>query len=233
MQGLRGERLLAAWERGQTLREPWRALALLEAAGAGGSQAEWAQLPLAERNAQLMRVRVMTFGPQVEAFAECDACGEPLEFEVSAEALALPAAAAAQSEGRGARAVNSADLAAALESGASEDARAVLMERTLGVDVRGLDGPARAAYEAEFERWNAAAEMRCVLQCAACGARQISDFDIASFLWREVAQAARRMLAEVHRLARAYGWSEQAVLELSDARRNAYLDLLNQETVSA
>ena len=45
-----------------------------------------------------------------------------------------------------------------------------------------------------------------------------------AFLWDEVDVRARRLLDEVHALAGAYGWSEQRILALSEARRRAYLD---------
>ena len=53
------------------------------------------------------------------------------------------------------------------------------------------------------------------------------DLDIAGFVWREVALAARRLLTEIHRLARAYGWSQQAIAAMSTPRRAAYLEMLD------
>ncbi len=236
MRALSGERMLTAWERGRELREPWRALALLETAGVerdgeAAARGPLMELPLGERNGLLLDVRVLTFGRRLEGFAVCSACGAELEFAIDAGALRLPAATtAAEASGR---AANSADLAAATEAADADEARAVLLERTLGVDVRAMDAAERGMWEEAFARLNAAAETECVLRCEACGAREFADFDIAGFLWREVAQGARRLLAEVHRLARAYGWSERAVLRMSAARRNAYLVLLNDELESA
>ncbi len=54
---------------------------------------------------------------------------------------------------------------------------------------------------------------------------QVLDLDIGRFLWREVSVAARRMLAEVHLLASAYGWAERDILALCPVRRAAYLEL--------
>jgi hypothetical protein len=76
-----------------------------------------------------------------------------------------------------------------------------------------------------FAELHAAAEVGCVIDCPACGTHQVLDLDIGRFLWREVSVAARRMLAEVHLLASAYGWAERDVLALSPARRAAYLEL--------
>jgi hypothetical protein len=65
------------------------------------------------------------------------------------------------------------------------------------------------------------------LNCPACTHRWAAIFDIASFLWREIDTWARRTLREVHRLARAYGWTEAEILALSGTRRRLYLELVN------
>ena len=46
------------------------------------------------------------------------------------------------------------------------------------------------------------------------------------YLWRRVVAEARRLLREVHIIARAYGWSSEAVLALSPARRAAHIALI-------
>ena len=68
--------------------------------------------------------------------------------------------------------------------------------------------------------------MRLALRCDACGHEWVSPFDIGAFLLREVEAWAEGLLREVHALARAYGWSERAILDLSARRRRAYLDLV-------
>ena len=50
--------------------------------------------------------------------------------------------------------------------------------------------------------------------------------DIGEFFWRELTVQAKRLLREVHLLARGYGWREADVLALHPRRRQAYLDLL-------
>jgi hypothetical protein len=52
-------------------------------------------------------------------------------------------------------------------------------------------------------------------------------FDIGAFLWEEIAAQARRLLREVHTLARAYGWREADILVMSAARRQAYLEMVS------
>jgi hypothetical protein len=54
----------------------------------------------------------------------------------------------------------------------------------------------------------------------------VATFDAGSLLWEEIDARARALLAEVHQLAAAYGWSEGQILALSDRRRAVYLDLV-------
>jgi hypothetical protein len=54
-------------------------------------------------------------------------------------------------------------------------------------------------------------------------------FDIVSFLWREIASAAQRLLQEVHLLASVYSWHEANILSMSPQRRNAYLQLIMEQ----
>jgi hypothetical protein len=63
------------------------------------------------------------------------------------------------------------------------------------------------------------------LICAACGHPWQAALDIVSYLGREIAYEARRLLGDVHRLASAYGWREADILAMSPARRRAYLEM--------
>jgi len=239
MHALDDERILTAWERGSERPEPWRALALLEVALPERDAGGLAALPLAERNALLLRLRAITFGRRMEGFAVCPECGAQLEFALTTEDVegALHAAEEEawleQDTEMRMRPVNTRDLAAAMNAGNEAEARALLLARTVTPQEMEsfAEEPIQSAecsdWLARFERINASSEIRCVLTCAACGRRPVLDLDIARFLWREVAVAARRLLAEIHRLARAYGWSEQAIMAMSATRRARYLEMLD------
>ena len=77
----------------------------------------------------------------------------------------------------------------------------------------------------EPESRERAAETRLSLDCAACGSSWTEFLDVAAFVWAEFEAAARRLLIDVADLARAFGWSEQEILNLSEIRRGAYLAL--------
>jgi hypothetical protein len=127
----------------------------------------------------------------------------------------------------GMRPADSADLAASMGIASEEEARELLLARTLGIEVVDLVRSDRTDWMDRFDRLNDSAEIRCVLPCVHCGAQTALDFDAAGFVWREVQVAARRLMAEIHRLASAYGWSEKAVVRMSAERRAAYLEMLN------
>jgi len=69
------------------------------------------------------------------------------------------------------------------------------------------------------------ADIQFVLDCPACGHHWSLGFDIASFLLGELQVWAYRLLQDVHRLARAYGWSESDIVGLSPTRRQLYVEM--------
>ena len=80
-----------------------------------------------------------------------------------------------------------------------------------------------AAVEAELDALDPGAAPSVELDCPDCGRRWSAPFELAEFVWSEVDRFARRVLSDVHTLARAYGWREPDVLALSPARRSFYL----------
>jgi hypothetical protein len=65
--------------------------------------------------------------------------------------------------------------------------------------------------------------------CPECGHVHAVRFDVQRFfLGRLVAERAQRA-AEIHRLARGYGWSLSEILSLPRARRRDYVELVERE----
>lgn len=232
MHALTGERLLIAWERGRENAEPWRALQLLETALPDETPSSLAAQPLARRNALLFELHRISFQDHLDGFTICRRCGAQLEFSISTwqleEQLQIPGEEAWEEEAHTwrMRPATTADLIAALEAGDDAGAQATLLTRTVTrSDAEEFDSP-QPGWLARFERLNASAEIRCAFECNCCGAAEVLDLDIERYLWREVSVAARRLLAEVHTIARAHGWSEQSILSMTSARRTAYLEML-------
>ena len=234
MEALAGQQLLTAWELSRTLPEQEAVLSLLALAWPERSIDELALLPLGERNALLLELRAALFGPRMEGFAICPECGAELELIVDPRALAQglrsePAGASEEIGGYCMRPVNSVDLMASSHAAGEEQARGILLARSLGLEGHELAqlGESDAALAERFDRMNASAEIRVRLECAVCRDRPVLDLDIARFLLREVAAAARRLMVEIHELASAYGWSEAAIASMSAVRRAAYLEMLS------
>lgn len=85
---------------------------------------------------------------------------------------------------------------------------------------------AEAPLLAEMARIDPLADPQLALSCEACGEHFTVAFDIAAFLWREIEAWSARLLADVHTIASAYGWSEAEILALPPTRRQVYIDLV-------
>jgi hypothetical protein len=243
MRALEGELLLAAWEAGARDDELRRPLALLAAALPATPLAALSAMPVAGRDLELLRLRALTFGPELAMLGTCPACGERLEFTLDAGELAARLEAVARTgpaewteDGQRyrLRLVTTDDLLATLAVPDSDEAQALLLARCVEqipdhdserAGLYPLRSPYSPSLVKRFEELHADAELRCALDCPACSARHVHDFDIARFLWREVTVAAQLLLAEVHALAAAYGWGERDIMRLSPLRRAAYLEL--------
>ena len=145
MRPLAGELLLAAWEAGAPEHDLDRALTMIATALPGTDREQLGALPLAERNALLLRVHELTFGPLLSVFGVCAACGAQFEFAVPAAGLAgqSPAGQVAWREkGRHyrLRAVTTDDLLAVLEVPETGAAADLLLARCLEVSPRRASG---------------------------------------------------------------------------------------------
>jgi hypothetical protein len=192
------------------------------------SVADW---PLGRRNRALAELHCANFGPRLSGWTTCAECGEKLEFNVDGRALmetgAAPAEDAVAIGERMFRLPTSRDLARIAQVAEPADAARSLLDLCL------IAGDAAAWSEEEIEaageRMAAAdplAEVRLDFKCPACGEVFDESLDLATFLWSELEGRARRLLLDVHLLARAYGWSEAEVLALSPARRRFYLEMV-------
>lgn len=220
--------LLDLWERGSVLHPIDRALAALAVALPGESYSALAAWPLGRRNAALAQLRRICFGPVLEGWTTCPHCGQRLEFTMGIEALEQEAPTAdlrIEVDGYTYRLPASRDLAAiAAEQNPQTAALALLQQCCLDQQKPSHDKLDRAG-----DLLSAAdplAESLIALTCAECGHPWEESLDIAAWLWTEMEAHARRLLAEVHTLAAAYGWSEQQVLSLSAPRRAHYLEMV-------
>ncbi len=236
MAALSAHALLDIWSYGRGLHPIDQALALLAAAEPNTPSTEHAALSLGERNARLIALREAIFGPRLAALATCPHCGERLEFTLSttdlrdqAGSLSANADCEIEIEGRRLRVrpLTSVDLASIAGCDDAELSRSILAARALRDEPEssGLSPEALDALGECLARCDPLAEALLDMVCSGCGYAWQLDFDIASFLWTELAAEARRLLQEVDVLARRYGWREADILALGAARRRLYLEI--------
>jgi hypothetical protein len=234
--------ILDAWERAAAAAAGERPLALLGLMLPDARADTLAQLPLGLRDSHLLRLRQQLFGDRLFCLSDCPACQSELEFSIRASDLlqqgdhdAIGEHWAKLSDYRVRfRSPNTADLLAVLGYDAEAyELGSQILARCV-TEVQGLNGPVELEafprelldpLTEEMERRDPLAVVWLDLRCEQCGHGWRSMLDIASILWAEVDGWADTMLQEVHHLARAYGWSERDILQMSPARRRRYLDM--------
>lgn len=244
MRALTGEEILKIWELGQSQHPIDRALTFLAFACPEKSANELANLSIGQRDAHLLTLRELTFGSKMESYAECPKCGEKLEFTIGvadirvAESLATIQQEYNLTSGEYQlqfRLPNSRDLAAVVGYQDLNMVRNLIGQRCIlqikreGVKINYPDLPAVVINQLaeSMAEYDAQAEILLNLVCPACNHSWQVLFDIVAFFWSELNTQAKRLLREVHTLARYYGWREADILSMSNNRRNFYLDLVN------
>jgi hypothetical protein len=229
MLGLSNAALLDLCDKGRRGAPVERGLLLLAAALPGEDDATLAEFSIPQRDATVLAWRCAALGPGLPGFVDCPRCREGLEFDVDANALIASAPVAeAQAVRVGEwhfRLPNSSDLmATAAIDDAQRAARRLLQSCCLegGADETWSD-EWLAEVEATMSSHAGVSDIRFQLDCESCGYAWEAPFDICAYSWEEIERRAQALLDDVHRLALAYGWSESAILALSDARRAAYV----------
>jgi hypothetical protein len=233
--------VLRTWETGLAQHPVDRALTILATALPDTDRDRLASMSVGQRDGHLMDVREANFGPGVSGVAECPGCGELLEWALDLDDIRSPRGDS--SEGGPNRLTlqgydllyrlpDSTDLAAVALGGDVAGGRAALLHRCVlearrdGVEIEPTSLPEKVVLglAAEMEAHDPQSETLLDFECPACGVRWQALFDVLAFLWAEIQARARRLLGEVHDLARAYGWSEAAILEMTPVRRRFYLE---------
>lgn len=242
MSALSARDLLLVWEQAERLRPAERALALLAAACPELPDDALGALSLGRREARLWTLYEETFGPGLELATPCPRCGETLEIEVRIEDLEIRsgegAAEEVEIEEAGLRLrlrpLAGGDFAAAAACADTAAARRLLTARSVlaasrggvAIDPSELTGGEMEVLSRALAAMDPRAEVLLDLACPGCGHRWQSLLDAADCLWFEIDAAARRLLREVHALARAYGWREAEILAMSARRRRRYLEII-------
>jgi hypothetical protein len=231
--------LLELWESAAPQSPAGRALTL----AAVTSEDESGPLTVGERDGRLLELRVAISGDRLDALADCPACDETLELSLSVAELIAASGPTGGKAGELAlsrrgwhvrfRVPTAHDLALAASAGDAAGTRLVLLERCViaasrsdrAMDVGSIPDSLVELIGERIAEADVGAEIDLAVECPSCGHGWAAPLDVGALVWSELDAAATRILDDVDRLARAYGWTESDVLALSPARRRAYLEL--------
>jgi T4 bacteriophage base plate protein len=242
MHSLSALEIVQVWEIGHSQHPLDRALTLLSFAMPELTGNDLVRLSIGQRDALLLNLRERTLGPTLESFAECPQCQEPLEFTLNAADLKAIAPVTSPPDSTYLLAVedvelhfrlpNSQDLAMVVGCEDLSIAATLLMQRCIqqarhkgqAIEFHQLSAQVLNQLASRIVECDPQAEMLLDLTCPACQHSWQLLFDIVTFFWTELSVQAKRLLREVHTLARCYGWREADILAMSAMRRQFYLN---------
>jgi hypothetical protein len=243
MPRLSAEAVLAIWEQApidDAVRGP---LTVLAHAYPELSEDNLLDLSIGERDSLLLQLRHQLFGENLDGFAHCPSCDERLEFSITVGEIrrtgypgVLDRVLDVKTSDVQARMrlPNSHDLVQIQRCQNPERAAHLLFERCIErIECQGrrltpgeLPEDLLAMLDERLSQQQGLADLELEIQCDACGHSWKAQLDIASFFIRELGRYAGQLLDQVHMLATAYGWTEQAILGMHPHRRSAYLERL-------
>jgi hypothetical protein len=244
MRVLSDENILRIWENGLRQHPVARAMTMLAQVFPELSASELEALSVGQRDACLLSLRKRSFGSQFAGFASCPQCQAHLEFSFDAAAVEV-GYAPFEEVGQvyslqvddyivQLRLPSSADQLALARCSDVAEARQLLLRLCIvcvecGGEKVALDALSERVIEASGEyllQRDPQSEVNIDLTCPECGHSWVATFDVGVFLWQEIQSRAKRVMREVHTLAKVYGWPEADILAMSVARRENYLEMV-------
>ena len=190
-------------------------------------------LPVGDIDALILALRVQVLGDRLIAEGACNGCAAPVDVEFSLAAYLehnrpqrTRLARAADEPGwwrltRHDLTFRIPSAGDVLDAGSGPGARVALLAACFRGDPR-----AAAIRAAERALARLAPVLRTTVQgvCPECGAQAAMDVDARRIALAELGFLAGSVLDEVHLVAVAYHWTEQAILDLPSSRRAAYAE---------
>lgn len=240
MRALTNNEIIELWEFAGEMHPIDRVLAILQKVLKTYSRDDLAAIPLGSRDGLLLAQRRATFGDLIVCMGICQACGEKMELNCSCKTLLTdmeePEHKTINQGGYRVqlRPLNSFDLAAAAVEETLEEAQTRLITNSIAkTDYRGqaiaLDQLPQKIFSAIRQTAPTVdphAEILLALTCADCNTPSEMVLDIGHIMWLEIVSRAKKLLMEVHVLAKNYGWAETEILKLSATRRSTYLQMV-------
>ena len=236
--GREEEACIAAAEAGQAARDVLTAL--IASCVEGLDQERAASLTVGDRDALALGIRAASFDGPMQARLSCPDCAEALDLALDPLALLArdaPPGSVFHSHGirLTCRAVTALDQAAAADC---PDPALALLQRCVQAedstgqrDIALLPEALRDEAAAHLLALDPQAETRLSAACPACGTPVEGMLDAGGFLLAELLRRAPSLAREVLLLARATGWTEDAILAMPRRRRLRYAAMLGGEGV--
>ncbi|MBK9036248.1 MAG: hypothetical protein IPL61_34225 [Myxococcales bacterium] len=218
--------------------DTWSAIALVDrllvdVAGAACAPGQASALAAADRDRVLATVYRAELGDRIASTVTCPACQAQfdLDFQLSALCAAIQATDGAAVAVAGGRYRLSDGTEVRIPTGLDELTAALAPdpERTLLARCRLVGDADDATVAAALEEIAPLVSTDLDAVCPECGQGHTVRFDVQSFLLARLLAERDQRAAEVHRLARGYGWSLSEILSLPRGRRRAYVELIERE----
>jgi hypothetical protein len=212
---------------------------LVEAPGTTVGPATVNELAVSDCDRLFAAIYMNHFGARVESMVQCRACEKPFELSFSLQDLmrSLKDNAASKTsgpdeegiytlgDGRRFRLPTIGDQHSVLGLD-EEKAAAALLERCV---VQGDPNQDPELLQAAMEEVGAFLDLDLVSSCPECDASQEVRFDIQRFVLRALAYERRFLLREIHRIAIAYGWKHEEILNLTRGDRRTFAGLIQSD----
>ncbi len=245
MKSLTTSELLNIWEQGHAAPIFQRSLMLLAAACSDLATDDLFSMSIGKRDASLLDLRDLIFGPTINCLECCPGCRVPLELSFRSSDLKTecsdppenPFSILSGEYEINFRLPNSRDLLSISACREVNEAKQMMLEHCItGIRRNGeisrcdilLPNDAMGKISERMSEIDPQADVEVNLICPSCGFKWHKIFDIAAFFWKEIDVWAFRTLREVHVLASAYGWSEMEILSMSPWKRQFYLEMVGE-----
>jgi hypothetical protein len=189
---------------------------------------ETGALAAADRDRLLAALYRCLWGDQVTASHDCAACGSPYDLEFRLSALEASLSASREpAVAVGPRAIRDADdIVFQLPDAAAEDAAAAGGPAGLAAMAAAIADLPVDVLAGRLDVLAPIIDVDLAASCAECGHGASLRFDLQSFALQRLLDERERLLADVDVIARAYGWSLEAILGLERSLRQGFAQRL-------
>lgn len=196
----------------------------------------------ADRDRLLVAIYQKTYGNRIESTLPCSACQEPfdLNFTLSELQSFIHTVEQEVPVKQMERGIYELENGSRFRLPRGEDEYAILGQSTETAEKMLLDrcllDPSEEGdldlLQQAMSQLAPVFETELAANCPECGHHQMIHFDLQTYLLTALRQEKKRIALEVHRLARAYGWSHQELLSLPRSLRRTYLSYIMAELES-